>query len=91
MLLRLGKIFRKTFRNTYLVRSSTVPVLRQPVFLASGERVGRVLDVFGPVNLPYVEILPETRKELLGEVVYVRGGKHEVPLSKMRKRDRLRI
>jgi rRNA processing protein Gar1 len=71
MLIRLGKIFRKTFRSTYLVRSGKVPEIGAPVFLRSGKLVGKVLDVFGPVNLPYIEIKPkQASKDLLGEVVY---------------------
>jgi len=71
MLIRLGKIFRKTFRSTYLVRSGKVPEIGAPVFLRNGKLVGKVVDIFGPVNLPYIEIRPKNlSRELLGEVVY---------------------
>ena len=73
MLIRLGKIFRKTFRNTYLVRCGKVPKIGSLVALSSGEVVGKVIDVFGPVNLPYIEIKPLREDiELLGQVVYLK-------------------
>ena len=86
-MIRLGKIFRKTYKCTYLVRSKELPDIGSLVFLRNGKIVGKVVDIFGPVVLPYIEIQSFGNIELLDNVVYykrgVKDGKKK--MSEMRK------
>ena len=76
MLQKLGKVSHLTHRGPVL-RAEHVPGLGGAVFDEAGERVGSVLDLFGPVAAPYAVIKPVrglTRArlgELVGRALYM--------------------
>ncbi len=54
---KLGKVIHITNRGIVL-RAEQVPDLGGAVYDGAGERVGSVLDLFGPVAAPYAVIKP---------------------------------
>ncbi len=55
---KLGKVIHLTNRGLVL-RAEHVPNLGGAVYDGAGERIGRVLDLFGPVAAPYAVIKPD--------------------------------
>lgn len=50
------------------------PKLGQAVYEKSGVRIGNIVDIFGPVNNPYVRIKPASGvdlKQYVGKSLYV--------------------
>lgn len=74
-LTRVGTV-SKTAGGLAIVRCAdeTHPEIGTPVIDESLTRVGRVVDVFGPVSRPYVGITPEhgDATSLVGETLYTR-------------------
>lgn len=72
---RLGTVAR-TAQGLVVVRAADdeLPDIGTPVIDDSLADVGTVVDVFGPVEQPYVAVSPdaEPRAALLGQPVYVR-------------------
>lgn len=92
---RLGKVIHITNRGIVL-RAEQVPDLGGAVYDGAGERVGSVLDLFGPVAAPYAVIKPArgSRAELgklIGAELYMgeRYGKNRKAkkVPGMRKRE----
>lgn len=54
---KLGKVIHLTNRRLVL-RAEHVPNLGGAVYDGAGERIGSVLDLFGPVAAPYAVIKP---------------------------------
>ena len=85
---RSGRIIHLTSRGA-VARVETALTVGEPLLNEKGERIGNVLDVFGPVANPYAVIKPAssiTRDELVkmvGKDVYV-GGIHEKTRGKKR-------
>lgn len=73
---KLGKVIHHTNRGLVL-RAEHVPNLGGAVYDDAGERVGSVLDLFGPVAAPYAVIKPArelaqaTLRELIGRALYM--------------------
>ena len=75
---RLGEVVR-TAQGVVVVRSpdDSTPDIGTPVVDESLTDVGRVVDVFGPVDRPYVAVSPEGGVRLAGLVgskVYARDA-----------------
>lgn len=73
---RVGTVVR-TAQGLAVVRSSNngYPEIGTDVLDENLQLVGRVVDVFGPVDQPYVAVSPEAEAslpELLGMVLYAR-------------------
>ena len=73
---RLGEVIHVSKRGSIILRTDkTPPIGKQAVVLdKKANRIGNVIDVFGPVASPYVAIRPfkETKTELLvGQVLYL--------------------
>jgi len=75
---RVGQVVRAT-GGLAVVRSpdGTRPEFGTDVVDESLTAVGRVVDVFGPVERPYLAVTPADRRPaaLLGEVLYARDSR----------------
>jgi len=75
---RLGKVLHLTKRGLTM-RAEWIPELGTAVYNGEHKRVGSVLDVFGPVDAPYLAIRPERDHPDLSALVdrelFVPGGK----------------
>jgi RNA-binding protein len=73
---RLGEVLHVSKRGSIILRTDkTPPIGKQAIVLdKKANRIGNVIDVFGPVSSPYVAIRPfkdvET-ESLLGQVLYI--------------------
>jgi RNA-binding protein len=55
-------------------RFEVEPKVGQPVFGRDGKRVGNVIDIFGPVQRPYVKIKPASGvrlEDLVGRYLFI--------------------
>jgi RNA-binding protein len=71
---RIGTVER-TAQGLAIVRAEDPPDIGHAVVDESLNAVGRVVDVFGPVESPFAAVTPEDDRrlpELLGERLYVR-------------------
>ncbi len=73
---RLGEVLHVSKRGSIILRTDkTPPIGRQAIVLdKKANRIGNIIDVFGPVGSPYVAIKPfnEVNTEsLLGQVLYM--------------------
>ncbi len=71
---RLGKALHVTPRGNLIVRADEVPPMGAPVVTRRRERVGIIVDVFGPADRPYVAVRdgPSDRLEkFVGKTLYI--------------------
>jgi len=71
----LGNISGTTLSGDLLVKVSNLPSIHQKVYDFRKNEVGRVVNIFGNVQSPYVLIRPRNRKDLLlliGKEVFIR-------------------
>ena len=73
---RLGEVLHVSKRGSIILRTDkTPPIGKQAIVLdKKANRIGNVIDVFGPVNSPYVAIRPFKGTEtesLIGQVLYI--------------------
>ncbi|AAM02072.1 H/ACA ribonucleoprotein complex subunit GAR1 [Methanopyrus kandleri] len=61
---RLGRALHVTPRGNLIARADHVPPLGAPVVTRRRERVGVIVDVFGPADKPYVAIRDKSRHHL---------------------------
>ncbi|WP_457620261.1 H/ACA ribonucleoprotein complex subunit GAR1 [Methanopyrus sp.] len=61
---RLGRALHVTPRGNLIARADHVPPLGAPVVTRRRERVGVIVDVFGPADRPYVAIRDKSRHHL---------------------------
>jgi RNA-binding protein len=91
---RLGKVLHLTPRGLVL-RVEQLPKLGQAAYDKGGERIGRVLDLFGPVAAPYAVIRPDRGlnltklNELIGRDIYM-GERYGKTARKAKKVPRVR-
>ena len=75
---RLNKVLHISNQNHLLLRVSSNLVntlnIGDPVVTQDLTKIGRIFDIFGPVNHPYISIQPNTgileRQNVIGEVLY---------------------
>ncbi|MFQ6051071.1 MAG: H/ACA ribonucleoprotein complex subunit GAR1 [Candidatus Hydrothermarchaeota archaeon] len=78
---KLGKVSHISPQNHLIARTNFLPKIGSTVLSENREIVGRVLDVFGPVNSPYVSIVPDKKvnsqgmKSLVGSTLYILNRK----------------
>lgn len=77
---RLGKVLHVSKRGSVIVRSNqTPPIGKHSVVLdKKANRVGSVIDVFGPTSNPYVAVRPAKgfdTASLVGQIVYLQKRK----------------
>jgi len=60
---RVGKLLHVT-PSGGVGRFEVEPKMGQPVFDRSGQRIGNIIDIFGPIQRPYVKIKPASGVEL---------------------------
>jgi rRNA processing protein Gar1 len=74
-LIRIGKIshFSSSRRLIARMESGTPPPLGSKVFDSNLHPIGVILDVFGPIQSPYLSIKPEVPfpQKNIGRVIYV--------------------
>ncbi|MCF2137172.1 MAG: Gar1/Naf1 family protein [Candidatus Thorarchaeota archaeon] len=58
---RLGTLLHITTRGSLIVRTSKTPPIGGIVLTSNAEKIGKIVDVFGPVKEPYVAIRPFKR------------------------------
>ena len=73
---RLGKVIHISKRGALILRTEKTPPLGRDAIVVDVKvnKVGTVLDVFGPVKMPYVAIRPFQKKNLekfVGQVLYL--------------------
>ncbi len=76
----LGDIETITHDGRIVVRAVSAPDVNNAVFDAREHRIGTVKRVFGPVDSPYVTILPVAKGDLSGLLrtkVYCKGEKRD--------------
>lgn len=69
---RVGKLLHVT-PSGGIGRFEVEPKMGQPVFDKDGKRIGNIIDIFGPVERPYVKIKPASGvrlEELVGKYLY---------------------
>jgi RNA-binding protein len=77
---RLGEVLHVSKRGALIVRTDkTPPIGRESIVLdKKANRVGTVVDVFGPVKNPYVSIRPYKKmnsQSLIGQMLYLEKRK----------------
>ena len=73
---RLGKVLHVSRRGSLILRTEKTPPSGRDTVVVDKkvQRVGRIIDVFGPVKQPYVAIKPASSVEperLIGQVLYL--------------------
>lgn len=73
----LGSVETVSGDGRFVVKADVTPEINDPIFDSKGSKIGSVKRIFGPVDGPYVTIVP-TDKSILtnitGKKVYYRGG-----------------
>jgi RNA-binding protein len=73
---RLGKVIHISKRGALILRTEKTPPMGRDAIVVDVKvnKVGTVLDVFGPVKQPYVAIRPFQKKNLekfVGQMLYL--------------------
>ncbi|MHA1651994.1 MAG: H/ACA ribonucleoprotein complex subunit GAR1 [Candidatus Helarchaeota archaeon] len=90
---RLSKILHLSNQKHFVLRVTSNQVknlkIGQPVVTKELTEIGRIFDIFGPVNNPFVSIQPKEEvtdlKKLIGEVIYSFEKKKPQKKGKRRK------
>lgn len=74
---KLGKVLHSRPRGL-VVQLETMPRLGAEAMNKGGERIGKVLDIFGPVRGPYALVRPfqTTPSSLIGKNLYLEEKPH---------------
>ncbi|RLE61836.1 MAG: H/ACA RNA-protein complex protein Gar1 [Thermoprotei archaeon] len=73
---RLGKVIRAKGRKI-IVKATFAPRINQIVYGYDLNPIGRIADVFGPVNSPYVSVLLNVNVDgtkYLGRYLFIKPG-----------------
>ena len=76
----LGEVETVTNDGKLVVRANTDPEINVQVFDAKGRKVGTVKRIFGPVDEPYVTVVPFSKENvngLLNKRIYFTGEKRD--------------
>ncbi|MEO2240578.1 MAG: Gar1/Naf1 family protein [Euryarchaeota archaeon] len=85
---RLGKALHVTPRGNLIARADEVPPLGAPVVTRRRERVGIIVDVFGPADRPYVAIRDKSRERLerfVGQELFIPPRRRRRPPRRRRR------
>lgn len=74
---RLGKVLHISKRGSIILRTDKTPPVgnRSLVLDKKAQEVGTIIDVFGPVNAPYVAVRPKKKtdpQKLVGQMLYLK-------------------
>ena len=74
---RLGKVLHISKRGSIILRTDKTPPVgsRSIVLDKKAQKVGEIIDVFGPVKEPYVAIRPKRDldpSKLVGQMLYLK-------------------
>ncbi|MHA1770929.1 MAG: Gar1/Naf1 family protein [Candidatus Thorarchaeota archaeon] len=99
---RLGPLLHITTRGSLIVRTSKTPPIGGIVLTSNAEKIGKIVDVFGPVKEPYVAIRPFKRvaiepdrasaksrdltKITAGAILYVSGRPEKTKMARKRRK-----
>jgi RNA-binding protein len=73
---RLGKVLHVSKRGFLILKTDKTPAMgdRSVVVNKNAEKIGAIVDVFGPVKTPYVAVRPLDKKsaeKLVGQILYL--------------------
>jgi RNA-binding protein len=76
-LLRLGKVLLLTDSRNLILKTMNVPKMGSLVVDQNLNKIGKVIDIFGQVNNPYIKIQPTIKNanKYIGNVLYVINSK----------------
>jgi len=71
----IGEIQNVSYNGLWLIRSETAPGIGLNVFNQQKQKVGRIVNIIGPVSRPYVLVRPARSKDpqlqIIGERLYI--------------------
>ncbi|MFW9845228.1 MAG: H/ACA ribonucleoprotein complex subunit GAR1 [Candidatus Thorarchaeota archaeon] len=73
---RLGKVLHLSKRGSLILKTDKTPPMgdRSSVVNKNAEKIGTIIDVFGPVKTPYVAVRPLDKanaEKLVGQILYL--------------------
>ena len=68
----LGRVLHISPSKKAVMRVQMTPKIGQDVFDENDKHVGRVFDIFGPTDSPYVAIESRNPQELIDKVIYTK-------------------
>jgi len=68
---RIGRVLHISPSGKAVLKAETVPRIGDTVLNGKGRVVGRVFDILGPVDSPYVEVEVESKRKIVGRLLYV--------------------
>lgn len=76
-MLRLGKVLLLTDSRNLILKTMNVPKMGSLVVDQNLNKIGKVIDIFGQVNNPYIKIQPTIKNanKYIGNVLYVINSK----------------
>ncbi len=72
----LGFVETVSGDGRFVVKATAAPEANDPVFDSKGTKIGSVKRIFGPVDGPYVTVVPIDKSilaDILGKKIYYRG------------------
>ena len=75
----LGIVENVSHEGLIIIRGNTAPDRGNTVYDAKQKRIGTVKRVFGPVDRPYISVIPSDRNilpDISGRKVYFERGTH---------------
>ena len=71
-MLRLGKVLHLTDGKNLILKTMNVPKIGSLVVDQKLNKIGKVIDIFGQVNNPYIKIKPtiENANKYVGNILY---------------------
>jgi len=85
----IGEIENVSYNGLWLIRSDAAPKIGSTVFNQQKKKVGRIVNVIGPVSRPYILVRPvgtvsENQLQIIGEKVYIMNDVNSRKKSKRR-------
>jgi RNA-binding protein len=85
---KIGRVLHISPSGKAVLKAETVPRIDDAVLDGKGRVVGRVFDVLGPVDSPYVEVEVKDKRKIVGRLLYVsprpKRGKKRVKRGRLR-------
>lgn len=73
-MIRLGKLHHISSSRNLIVRAEVIPPLGATVLTDDSRKIGRISDVFGPKNTPFVSVRPfsdeRSLQSLIGRIIF---------------------
>ncbi|KYH39471.1 MAG: RNA-binding protein involved in rRNA processing [Candidatus Bathyarchaeota archaeon B26-2] len=68
---KIGRVLHISPSGKAVLKAETVPRIGDTVLDGDGRVVGKVFDVMGPVDSPYVEVDVKGKRKVVGRLLYV--------------------